>query len=191
MTTDDPTTETAGTAAVDADAPAPRRRSRLIAGLALLASAAVLASGLAALLRSGDDDAAAFARGRDQALVAGTDAVVTLNSLDSASLTQGLARWKAVTTGSLHQDLVKLGSTDRKALSAVGSKSTGTVLRSGLTRLDLRAGTAQAIFLVEVKVRDGDGQTSTKRNRLQGDLQREDGTWRLSSLTPITVGASS
>lgn len=182
MTTTDPTTDVP---------PAPRRRSRLVAGVALLASAAVLASGLTALLRSGDDDAEAFSRGRDQALVAGTDAVVTLNSLDSASLTQGLARWKAVTTGSLHQDLVKLSSTDRKALSAVGSKSTGTVLRSGLTRLDLRAGTAQAIFLVEVKVRDGGGQTSTKRNRLQGDLQREDGTWRLSGLTPITVGASS
>lgn len=180
--------------AADDEHTSPPGRTALLrrgaAALAVLASAAVLAVGAVSYATSDDDAAVSFAQGRDQALVAGTDAVATLNTLDHTELREGLDRWGAVTTGSLHEDLARLGPTDRKALAAAGATSTGTVLRAGLTSLDLRAGKARGIFLVEVQVTESGGTTSTKRNRLQGDLLREDGTWRLSGLTPITVGAS-
>ena len=150
----------------------------------------VLVTGLLAWSRAEPDASISYAEARDRVLVEATEAVEVLNTLDHDDLDAGLARWGEVSAGTLHDQLTSLRPEDRKALGATGSASTAQVLDAGLTELDLRAGTATGIFVVEITVQDGTGPAEPKRNRYVGDLVRgDDDQWRFTSLLPVEVSA--
>lgn len=161
----------------------------LLAGLVLL-SLVVLTTGSIAWSRAEVDASIEYAASRDRVLVEATQAVEVLNTLDHDDLDAGLAAWVEVSTGTLRDQLSSLRPEDREALGATGSVSTATVLDAGLTELDLRAGSATGIFVVEITVDAGTGPAEAKRSRYVGDLVRgDDDRWRFASLLPVEVTA--
>jgi len=156
--------------------------------LAALVGVAVLAAGLLVWWRAAHDADADRAGVRDTALIAATQDIATMNTLDYRAVDAGLARWQAVTTGTLHDQLAQVGAADRKLLAQQQKISTGKVIDAAV--VDLGAGTATVIASVEVTVRSGTdpGATPTvKRNRFTADLVHTGGTWKLESLDQVAV----
>jgi len=160
----------------------------LLPALFALVGLVVAAIGLTAWWRATHDDRATRAALRDTVLIAATQDIETMNSLDYQQIDKGLARWQAVTTGTLHDQLTQVSAADRKLLAQQHKISTGKVLKAAV--VDLDDGTATVIASVEVTVRDGkdaSADPTVKRNRFTADLVRTGGTWKLESLDQVAV----
>jgi len=165
-----------------------RRDRALLPAVAVLVGMIVMALGLVSWWQAAHDDHAARAALRDAVLVAATQDIETMNSLDYRKVEEGLDRWRAVTTGTLHDQLTQIGADDRKLLAQQQKISTGKVVDAAV--VDLGDGTATVIAAVEVTVRDGSdpaAQATVKRNRFSADLVRVGGTWKLESLDQVAV----
>lgn len=165
---------------------APRRR-RLLSAVVLV-TALVMASGLVAWWRADHDAEANRAAVRDVVLIAATTDIETMNTLDYRHVDAGLARWSAVTTGTLHDQLTQVSAQDRALLAQQQKISTGKVVDAAV--VDLGDGTATVIASVEVTVRDGSNasaQPTLKRNRFTADLVDVGGTWKLETLDQVAV----
>jgi len=165
---------------------APRHR-RLLSAVVLV-TALVMASGLVAWWRADHDAEANRAAVRDVVLIAATTDIETMNTLDYRRVDAGLARWRAVTTGTLHDQLAQVSAQDRALLAQQQKISTGKVVDAAV--VDLGDGTATVIASVEVTVRDGSNasaQPTLKRNRFTADLVDIGGTWKLETLDQVAV----
>lgn len=174
--------------AEESDKASPGRDRTLIHALACVLCLAVLLTGAVALWRASHDDRAALADTRDAVLVAATQDIATLNTLDYRKIDKGLDRWRAVTTGTLHDQLTQVRPRDRKLLAQQRKISTGKVVKAAV--VDLGDGTATVIAAVEVTVRDGgkdSAKPTVKRNRFTADLVRTGGSWKLESLDQVAV----
>lgn len=168
-----------------------RPRRRLVDVLILVAAALVAASGLIAWWHTEADDKPDPAATRDAVLIAAKQDIATMNTLDYRDIDGGLARWKSITTGLLHDQLSQVGPEDRRLLADQHKISTGRVVDAGV--LELADGSATVIAAVEVSVRDGrkaDAQPTVKRNRFSADLVRVGGSWKLESLQQVPVDVS-
>ena len=148
----------------------------------------VMVVGLLSWWRAAHDDNAARAAVRDTVLIAATQDIETMNTLDYRQVDDGLTRWRAVTTGTLHDQLAQVSADDRKLLAQQQKVSTGKVIDAAV--VDLGDGTATVIASVEVTVRDGADPTAdptVKRNRFTADLVHTGGTWKLESLDQVAV----
>lgn len=171
------------------------RRGPVLDVLTLAVAAAVMISGLVAWGRAATADAPDPAAIRDSALVAAKRGIATMNTLDYRSIDEGLASWKAVTTGVLHDQLGQVTDDERQALVDPGKISTGRVVDAAVLDLGTDPGheTATVIAAVEVEVRDGaapDAEPTVKRNRFSADLVRVGGAWKLESLQQVPVSLS-
>ena len=154
----------------------------------MLVAALVMVSGLVAWWRADHDAEANRAAVRDVVLIAATTDIETMNTLDYRHVDAGLARWRAVTTGTLHDQLTQVSAQDRALLAQQQKISTGKVVDAAV--VDLGEGTATVIASGEVTVRDGSNasaQPTLKRNRFTADLVDAGGTWKLETLDQVAV----
>jgi Mce-associated membrane protein len=165
----------------------PGRRVGLLTWLFLAAAVvAVVAAFLSWRDADGDPerDRAAL---RDSALIEGTAAVETMNSMDHRDVDAGIKAWQGVTTGVLHDQLMSIGADEKQMLADQGKIATGRVVQAALT--DLTDRDATLITAVEVTVRSEDGteEPTVKRNRFSADLVLVDGHWEIENLQQVAV----
>ncbi|MFF8246500.1 hypothetical protein [Streptomyces griseus] len=163
----------------------------VIAALALAVCAAG-AAGWGGWLRyeASHDDAASFARARDDALAAGEQAVQNMNTLDHRSLEKGLDSWEQSTTGELHSQLVDGRDAFADQIAAAKTVSTAKVISGAVTELDQRAGRAGVMVALRVTVTAPKGEPAVKESRLLGSLTRTAEGWKLSALGQAPVGGT-
>lgn len=163
-------------------------RSRQLRLGALVVAALVLCSGLFAWWQTSNNDALLKAQTRDAVLVAASQHIQTMNTLDYRLVDAGLKAWAAATTGTLHDQLTGIGAEDRKLLADQKKISTGTVIDAAMIKLDNTSATV--IASVEITVKDDanpDAKATIKRNRFSADLLKVGGLWKLESLQQVAV----
>lgn len=167
-------------------------RNPLVVVALALAVCAAGAAGWGGWLRyeATHDDAAAFARARDDALAAGEQAVQNMNTLDHRSLEKGLDSWEQSTTGDLHSQLVDGRDAFAEQIAEAKTVSTAEVLSGAVTELDQRAGRAGVMVALRVTVTAPKGEPAVKESRLLGSLTRTAGGWKLSALGQAPVGGT-
>lgn len=165
-------------------------KSWLTVGLAvvivLAAAAAVWFAVLLTTAASGADQAAADER--DAALAAGGRAVVTLNTLDYRTAEDGIARWQAVSTGMLREQLAASKEDLIAAVREAESRTTAHLVAAALT--ELGRDEARLMAVLDIKVRPAGDEPATKRARYIADLVKIGGEWRLGGLFPVAVEES-
>lgn len=172
----------------EAEPKSSHRRGWILRAVALVVALVVVITGLVAWWRADHSDEATRAAERDVVLISATQDIETLNTLDYRQIDAGLARWQAVTTGTMHDQLTQVGAADRKLLAKQHKVSSGRVIDAAVVALG--DGTATVIASVEVTVRDGTNpavQPTVKRNRFTADLVRTGGTWKLETLDQVAV----
>ncbi|MFB7918800.1 hypothetical protein [Streptomyces sp. NPDC056061] len=160
---------------------------------AVLVAALICALGGWSYAQARGDDTLAYARSRDAALAAGRHHLARLNSLDgkdATSVDAGLRQWLDVSTGPLHDQLARTRKKDAEDLRRAGSTARGTVTDAALTALDDRAGTAEMIATVDVRITERTGRSGTERKRFEATLARTGDGWKIKALTAIPVGAA-
>jgi Mce-associated membrane protein len=130
-------------------------------------------------------DGAQISAARSDVVLAATQDITILNTLDYSSVDAGLASWLGATTGALHDGLSTTSAADRSALAAAKDVTTATVLDVAVVQLDRQKGTAAVIASVQIVVKPTTGAATTKRERLQGSMTRVAGEWKLSALAPV------
>jgi Mce-associated membrane protein len=140
-------------------------------------------------VRATGDERLSYAADRDAALRAGRQQVAELTTLDSHDVDGALRRWLSVTTGPLHDQLAATSEATRTTLRSAGTVATGVVLDAAVSELDPRVGTAKLLVSVEITTAKQGQPDSAKRNRFLAGLSRDQGTWRLSALDQVPLGA--
>jgi Mce-associated membrane protein len=157
---------------------------------ALAAGALAIVAGVALGWQSGRTDptpthAAATAAARDQVLIAASEAVETLNTLDHRDVAGGLETWESVTTGELGDQIAGIQADQAAALAEAGAVSTARVVEAAVVDLDAAAGAAEVIAFVEVTIQPGSGRASVDRHQYSVEMRRVDGRWLVAALTAM------
>lgn len=173
-----------------AKAPAEARQGRAGLWAWAVCGAAIIAVVLAFFSwRSADNDPdRARADLRDSAVIEGTEAVETMNSIDYRDVAAGVQAWQDVSTGVLHDQLVAMTPEDEKLLADQKKIATGRVVQAALSDLTDRTATLLVAVEVTVKGEDVTVQPTVKRNRFAADLVLVKGTWKLENLAQVAVG---
>ena len=140
-------------------------------------------------LHASGDDRLSYATDRDSVLRTGRAQVAELTTLDSRDVDAALRRWLSVTTGPLHDQLAVTSDATKTTLRTAGTVATGTVLDAAVSELDQRAGTAKLLVSVEITTAKQGQPDSAKRNRFLAGLRRDQGSWKLSALDQVPLGA--
>jgi Mce-associated membrane protein len=181
-----------GSAAGD---PEPARRLtgdplvRLALVVTVIAALAAAWSGYSYRSASGDDSLA-FAAERDRVLAAADQAIVNLNTLDHRHVDAGLKVWQDSATAQLYDEIVQGRARLRAEVEKSRTTSTATILESGLTELDARAGKAAVIAAVRVTITGADGKPAANIRRFAGQLTKTSAGWKLSALGQAPTGTS-
>lgn len=136
------------------------------------------------------DDSLAFAAERDRVLAAAEQAIVNLNTLDYRHVDAGLKVWQDSATAQLYDEIVQGRARLRAEVEKAGTTSTATILESGLTELDARAGKAAVIAAVRVTITGADGNPAANTRRFAGQLTKTSAGWKLSALGQAPTGTS-
>lgn len=166
-----------------------RRRAWPVVVLAL--AVLIAGAGLLSWRRAAHDDDLAQARTRDAVLAAATAHIDALNSLDYRHVDAGLAQWRAVTTGTLHDQLSEVSADEQKLLADQKKVSIGKVTDAAVFSLD--EDTATVVAAVEVSVEDDlhpDRPATVKRNRYSADMVLVHGHWLVEKLQQVAVDVS-
>jgi Mce-associated membrane protein len=132
----------------------------------------------------------ADAQARDQALRAGQQAVLNLNTLDYRRAGQDLRLWEQSSTGSLHREIATGLAAFEHQIRQAQTVSTGRILDAALSGMNARSGTARIIVALQITVTPAHGAAAIKQSRLAGTLTRTRSGWKLSALAPVPVGAA-
>lgn len=190
--------ETAGPDAVE-PGPSARKEARAIRapGRRSLAWAAVWTAAAVLLGVSGwvyadtrGDGTLSYGKARDAALDAGRADIVRVTSVERGHVDRDLAAWLDVTSGPLHDQLSRSRTSDAGRLKAADTTAGGDVTDAAVTELDTRAGTARLIATVSVRTTAASGAATSDRKRFEAALSRTAGTWKLTALTAVPLGAS-
>jgi Mce-associated membrane protein len=179
---------------VGADRPAPPEDGRRAVELGvLLVAVLLLALAVVTWSRASghDDEAVARADLRDTVLITARSHIETMNTLDHREITDGLAAWETVSTGTLKDQIVATSEETKLLMADQGKISTGKVVDAAV--VDLTVDTATVIASVEVTVRDGldlAAEPVVKRNRFAADLVRIGDDWLLEALDQVAVDLS-
>ena len=191
----DETEESAAEESVEAPAeeqPAPTSAVRRAWPVALLALAVLIAAvGMFSWWRAAHDDDLALARSRDAVLRAATSHIEALNSLDYRHVDTGLAKWRAITTGTLRDQIDGVSADEQKLLADQEKISTGKVTDAAVFSLD--EDTATVVAAVDVTVKDDlhpDQPATVKRNRFSADMVLLHGRWLVEKLQQVAVDIS-
>lgn len=162
------------------------RRTALAAG-ALAVVAGIALGWQTARSAPAPTDGPSTAAARDQVVIAASEAVETLNTLDHRDVAGGLDAWESVTTGELGDQIAAIQSDQAEALKEVGAVSTGRVVEAAVLDLDAAAGTAEVIAFVEVTVSPRAGRSSIDHHQYSVQMRRVDGRWLVAVLTPTEL----
>lgn len=132
-----------------------------------------------------EDDAVAIRTARDEALKAGRDAVVTMNTLDYRDVDAGLDKWAEVTTGSLHDEVVNGRGESKQAIENAKSVTKVEVITSAVKAVDERAGTATVLVALKVNVSTSGNDPTDKYMRIEGTVFRTDQGWKLDGIKQV------
>ncbi len=124
---------------------------------------------------------------RDQVVIAASEAVEVLNTLDHRDVEGGVDTWETVTTGELHEQMVAIDAEEVEVLADAGAVSSARVVEAAVLELDAGAGTAQVIAFTEVTVTPPSGPDQVNRQRNLVDLRRVDDRWLVEVLAPMEL----
>lgn len=169
------------------EAPAPPRSASRTRGrvlLALLVLLLVAASVLTVLLVGRLSDRRALERARDDAVAAGRQAIVNLDSISAATVERDMDRVLAGATGTFKDQFERSRADLAKLVVANKTVSTGTVISAGVVSAD----TASATLLVAADrvVKDATTpQGATVHDRWRVYLEKRGGRWLVAKLEPV------
>lgn len=158
------------------------RDDRLARGLLVVTVLAVLTAGWFATswLLAANDNQLAYGRERDAVLVAASEGLITLHTVDFRTAARDLDAWNRVTAEPLHGDLADDRDGQLKRASATRTVSTAAFTSGAVTDLDKHAGTARVIAVLDVRLSTDGGKPATERRRVNADLVRTDAGWKVS-----------
>jgi Mce-associated membrane protein len=160
-----------------------------LAGLVALALVFAAISGTV-WWRDGHGGSSTEARARDAVLLQVHLDLATLNTLDYRAVDAGLARWSAVTTGSLHQGIASASASTKAAITSAKMVTKAVVLDAAVTSLDLHKGSANVIASIQVTKTPDTGSPVVDRNRVSATMTLVHGIWRVSDLQGVLVQLS-
>lgn len=191
--------------------PPPRRRAPLIAALVVVVVAAgFLAWSAVELMSAGSDvdrakqdlaaanerledlradDGVAISTARDQVLKAGQEAMVVMNTIDYRNIDAGMDAWERVTTGKLHDEVVKGRESSADAIANAKSVTKAELLSAAVEVVDERAGTATVIAALRVNVSVSGNEPTDKYMRLEGTLLRTEQGWKLDTIGQVPAAS--
>jgi Mce-associated membrane protein len=150
----------------------------------LVVFAALLAALVVLLLRA--QDRSDRADERDAVLQAARQEAVNLTTLSYTTAERDVDRILAGATGDLRRRFAAQRPAQRAVLAQNRSRSRGTVLSAGLSRLSPSTGTGQVLLAVDATVttetKAGSPQSVLKHYRMVMKLQRVDGRWLVSDV---------
>ncbi|MEV4142230.1 hypothetical protein AB0J40_01115 [Amycolatopsis sp. NPDC049691] len=153
----------------------------------VLVVAAVL-SVLAALFsgwtwwRAASDDSLARGRERDAVLAAAGPELVTLNTIDYRSAGADVDRWIAATTGQYGKDLSGDRQLQIDRASTARTVSSASLVQAAVTEIDVAAGSARLLAVLDVRVSTGGAAAAPRLNRLTVDVSRSPDGWKISGV---------
>ena len=153
----------------------------------VLVVAAVL-SVLAALFsgwtwwRAASDDSFARGRERDAVLAAAGPELVTLNTIDYRSAGADVDRWIAATTGQYGKDLSGDRQLQIDRASTARTVSSASLVQAAVTEIDVAAGSARLLAVLDVRVSTGGAAATPRLNRLTVDVSRSPDGWKISGV---------
>jgi Mce-associated membrane protein len=153
----------------------------------VLIAAAVLAVLAAAFSgwswwRAASDDSLARGRERDAVLAAAGPELVTLNTIDYRNAGADVDRWIAATTGQYGKDLSGDRQVQIERASTARTVSTASLVEAAVTEIDVAAGKARLLAVLDVRVSTGGSPASPRMNRLTVDVARSAGGWKVAGV---------
>ncbi|MCG8915354.1 hypothetical protein L6E12_06070 [Actinokineospora sp. PR83] len=184
---DAPGSDGTGAGASTADGPARRGPDPILLGAGALAAVALVFAawfGISWAVAAGDDDLA-LDRTRDEVSRVADAAMVTFNTLDYRKVDEGLDRWEAASTGDLYNDVHSKRAASKPTIESAKTSTSAKVLKSAVTQLNDRDGTAQVMAAMLVEVIPDGGQTTPTYQRVQASLLRTDTGWKLTGIDTV------
>lgn len=137
------------------------------------------------------DDQLAAAQDRDAALIAGTEGVETINTLDYRDPDADLAAWEDVTTGQFQDGIASITDSQRQLLVDEKKIATAEVVDAAVLSID--GDEATVVTAVEITVVDDaapDSEPTLKRNRFSAQMKQVEGEWKIENLQQVAVSLS-
>ena len=128
------------------------------------------------------DDKLSLARDRDAALAVAGGGLVVLNTFDYRSGERDMDRWIGVTTGRLAKDLTADRKLQLDRANTSQTLATASLRQAAVTELNAHAGTAKLIAVLDVRLSTGGATAAPALSRLNVDLTRTDGGWKVSAV---------
>ncbi|NIJ14893.1 Mce-associated membrane protein [Saccharomonospora amisosensis] len=127
-------------------------------------------------------DFARRADDRDAALQAGTEGLARLYTIDHGTAGSDVDAWINVTEGSLSEEFRKDRRSHIERARERRISSTAQVRHGALSALDIQAGRASMLAVLNVEVATDGGERTNKRSTLLAELRRTEGGWKISSV---------
>lgn len=127
------------------------------------------------------DDSLARARERDAILATVGPELVTLNTIDYRTGGADVDRWIAAAAGQYGSDLAGDRQLQIDRATSTRTVSTATLVEAAVTELDVGAGTARLLAVLDVRIATAGGAPASKQNRLTVDARLTDG-WKVSGV---------
>lgn len=173
-----------------ANRPRLSRLTFVAAGLFVASAALAVFSGVSWALAA-RDPALARAIDRDQALQAGRQEIINLNTLDYRNVQQGLNLWEASSTGAFRAGLQQDRNATTTSIMQAKTTTTAQVTDAAISQLDDQGGnapTATMIAVMNLTVTQEGQQPVQKPARYQAQLTREGAQWKISALGAVPSG---
>jgi Mce-associated membrane protein len=154
---------------------------RALVVLAILSVLAAAFSGWS-WWRAAADDSFARGRERDAVLAAAGPQLVTLNTIDHRSAAADVDRWIAATTGRYGTDLAGDRQLQIDRATTARTVSTASLVQAAVTEIDVPAGTARLLAVLDVRVSTGGAAATPRLNRLTVDVSRSAAGWKVSGV---------
>ena len=162
-------------------------RARIVAWVAVVAAAGFAGWAGWSYVDARQDADRAFGETRAEVVQVGRAAVATLNTMDYRHPEEGFARWLAASTGSLHGELQRGRDANLAQIRKAKASAVATVTGAAVTQLDRRAGTAELLASVQIRLTPAGGAETVQHNRYRVSLTRTGDGWKVSTLSAIAV----
>lgn len=163
----------------------------LLGMLALILASVIAVVGSWWWWEAAHDDQLAAAQDRDAALIAGTEGVETINTLDYRDPDADLAAWEDVTTGQFQDGIASITDSQRQLLVDEKKIATAEVVDAAVLSMD--GDEATVVTAVEITVVDDaapDSEPTLKRNRFSAQMKLVEGEWKINNLQQVAVSLS-
>ncbi|WP_439378262.1 hypothetical protein [Amycolatopsis lexingtonensis] len=132
--------------------------------------------------RAASDDSSARGRERDAVLAAAGPQLVTLNTIDYHSAAADVDRWISAATGQYGKDLSGDRQLQIDRATTARTVSTASLVQAAVTEIDVAAGSARLLAVLDVRVSTGGSPATPKLNRLTVDVSRSASGWKIAGV---------